>query len=101
MRKLLCAAALGCGIVFCAWAADILPSAGKLRATTMQRLLLVDAERLGNRIVAVGDRGYIVLSDDGGTSWKRAKSPPAPLLTALDFLDAQAGLAVGHHPALL
>jgi photosystem II stability/assembly factor-like uncharacterized protein len=67
----------------------------------MQRLLLVDAERLGNRVVAVGDRGYIVFSDDGGTSWKRAKSPPAPLLTSIDFLDAQAGLAVGHDSVIL
>jgi photosystem II stability/assembly factor-like uncharacterized protein len=78
-----------------------LPAAGPLRSTTMQRLLLVDAQRLGNRIVAVGDRGYIVYSDDGGVSWKRAKSPAAPLLTSIDFLDAQAGLAVGHDAVIL
>jgi photosystem II stability/assembly factor-like uncharacterized protein len=102
MKKVLGAAALCCGIVFAApLDVDVLPAAGPLRATTMQRLLLVDAERLGNRIVAVGDRGYIVLSDDGGTNWKRAKSPPAPLLTAIDFLDAQAGLAVGHDSVIL
>jgi photosystem II stability/assembly factor-like uncharacterized protein len=67
----------------------------------MQRLLLVDAQRLGNRIVAVGDRGYIVASDDGGTGWKRANAPSAPLLTSLDFLDAQSGLAVGHDAVIL
>ena len=102
MRKLLGAAALGCGIVLCAWAApDILPASGPLRATTMQRLLLVDAERFGNRIVAVGDRGYIVLSDDRGATWRRAKSPAAPLLTGVDFLDDQLGIAVGHDSAIL
>jgi predicted neuraminidase len=36
----------------------------------MQRLLLIDATRHGSRVVAVGDRGYIVLSDDEGKTWK-------------------------------
>jgi photosystem II stability/assembly factor-like uncharacterized protein len=67
----------------------------------MQRLLLVDAERFGSRIVAVGDRGYIVVTDDQGKTWKRAKTPPAPLITALDFLDDQSGIAVGHDSVIL
>lgn len=67
----------------------------------MQRLLLVDAERFGSRIVAVGDRGYIVFTDDQGKTWKRAKTPPAPMITALDFLDDQAGIAVGHDSVIL
>jgi photosystem II stability/assembly factor-like uncharacterized protein len=96
------AAAFCCGAVLLAVSAkEILPETGPLGATTMQRLLLVDAERFGSRIVAVGDRGYIVISDDQGRSWKRAKSPPAPLLTALDFLDDQQGLAVGHDSVIL
>ena len=67
----------------------------------MQRLLLVDAERFGSRIVAVGDRGYIVFTDDQGKTWKRAKTPPAPMIAALDFLDDQAGIAVGHDSVIL
>lgn len=74
---------------------------GPLSATTLQRLLLADAVRMGNRIVAVGDRGYIVLSDDGGASWKRARSPAAPLLTAVRFVDARRGWAVGHDSVIL
>ena len=104
MKKLLGAAALGCGIVFCAWAAspgEVLPASGPVSATTMQRLLLLDAERFGNRIVAVGDRGYIVLSDDHGAHWRRAKAPNAPLLTAIDFLDDQLGIVVGHDSVIL
>lgn len=101
MRKLLGAAALGCGILFCASAAEVLPQEGLLRATTMQRLLLLDAERFGNRIVAVGDRGYIVISDDRGATWRRAKSPRTPMLTSVDFLDDQLGIAVGHDSAIL
>lgn len=98
------AAALGCGIFFGAWAAfegDLLPSTGPLRASTVQRLLLLDADRAGTRIVAVGDHGYILLSDDAGKSWRRAKAPDEPLLTAIDFLDDRLGLAVGHDSAIL
>ena len=74
---------------------------GAIPAATVQRLLLLDASRLGNRIVAVGDHGYIVLSDDGGKSWRRAKAPAAPLLTAVDFADDKLGLAVGHDTTIL
>jgi len=81
--------------------AEVLPASGPLGKTTMGRLLLLDAARMGNRVVAVGDRGYIVLSDDNGESWRRAKSPPAPLLTAVDFADATHGWAVGHDSVIL
>jgi photosystem II stability/assembly factor-like uncharacterized protein len=104
MRRILGAAALGCGIFFGAWAAfegDLLPSSGLLRPSTVQRLLLLDADRAGSRIVAVGERGYILLSDDTGKSWRRAKSPDEPELTAIDFLDDRLGLAVGHDSAIL
>ena len=65
------AAALGCGIFFCAlpFAKDVLPESGPLVPRTVQRMLLVDAERFGNRIVAVGDHGYIVITDDYGKTW--------------------------------
>ena len=84
-----------------AFGKEILPASGPLWATTMQRLLLVDATRVGNRIVAVGDRGYIVYSDDHGARWARAKAPPAPLLTAVEFVDAKMGWAVGHDAVIL
>jgi len=82
-------------------AAAILPDSGPLPAVTMERLLLIDAKRLGGRIVAVGDRGYIVISDDEGRTWRRARSPAAPLLTAVEFLDAKTGWAVGHDSIIL
>ena len=82
-------------------AADILPESGPLPKVTMERLLLVDATNRGSRVIAVGDRGYIVLSDDNGKTWRRAKSPAAPLLTAVEFLDATTGWAVGHDSVIL
>ena len=81
--------------------AEILPESGPLPKVTMERLLLIDATHRGSRVIAVGDRGYIVLSDDNGKTWRRAKSPPAPLLTAVEFLDATRGWAVGHDSVIL
>lgn len=74
---------------------------GPLPTVTMERLLLTDAVRIGNRVVAVGARGYIVYSDSNGDSWSRAKAPAAPLLTAVRFADAKHGWAVGHDSVIL
>jgi photosystem II stability/assembly factor-like uncharacterized protein len=103
MKKVLGAAALCCGLASWAIAAPepAQSQPGPLTATTMRRLVLTDAVRMGNRIVAVGDRGYIVSSDDGGATWKRAKTPAAPLLTAVRFIDAKRGWAVGHDSVIL
>lgn len=59
--------------------AEVLPESGPLPKVTMERLLLIDATHKGSRVVAVGDRGYIVLSDDNGKTWRRARSPAAPV----------------------
>ncbi|APV48376.1 hypothetical protein BWI17_00945 [Betaproteobacteria bacterium GR16-43] len=74
---------------------------GPLTKVTMERLLLTDAARAGSRVVAVGDRGYIVYSDSNGETWSRAKAPAGPLLTAVDFVDAKNGWAVGHDAVIL
>ncbi|MEO8386564.1 MAG: hypothetical protein ABI583_15040 [Betaproteobacteria bacterium] len=80
----------------------VMPAEGPLSKRTISRLLLTDAARIGNRVVAVGDRGYIVYSDSNGESWTRAKTPPdTPLLTAVFFLDAKTGWAVGHDSVIL
>ncbi|MGZ5039854.1 MAG: WD40/YVTN/BNR-like repeat-containing protein [Usitatibacter sp.] len=105
-RKWTGAAALCCGIFLFACAEKPAPppdlqASGRLPAATLQRLLLEDAERFGNRVVAVGDRGYIVVTDDQGKSWRRAKAPAAALLTGVDFLDDQLGIAVGHDTTIL
>ena len=38
--------------------------------------LLLGVAKAGPRLVAVGHRGHVVLSDDGGESWRQAKSVP-------------------------
>jgi len=94
------AAVLGCGLVVCAAAVAQAPTPPVLTPCTMQRLLLIDAARAGKRVVAVGDRGAIVLSDGDGKTWRAAQAPAAPLLTAVAFL-GDAGLAVGHDAVIL
>ena len=66
-----------------------------------QRLLLLDTTHAGSRLIAVGEAGHIVYSDDAGSHWKRAQSPAHALLTAVYFVDDQHGWAVGHDMLIL
>ena len=64
--------------------------------------LLIALAEAGSRLVAVGDRGIIVLSDDRGRSWAQALDVPTEaLLTGVCFLDAEHGVAVGHDEVIL
>jgi photosystem II stability/assembly factor-like uncharacterized protein len=64
--------------------------------------LLIALAEAGSRLVAVGDRGIIVLSDDHGRSWAQALDVPSDaLLTGVCFVDAEHGVAVGHDEVIL
>ncbi|WP_095109772.1 YCF48-related protein [Pseudomonas sp. Irchel 3E20] len=63
--------------------------------------LVVDVAHAGPRLVATGDRGHILYSDDQGTTWVQAKVPTRQLLTALFFVDDKNGWAVGHDAQVL
>lgn len=59
--------------------------------------LLLAATWAGTRIVAVGQGGIIVISDDGGRHWRQADSvPTSATLTDVRFADARNGWAIGH-----
>jgi photosystem II stability/assembly factor-like uncharacterized protein len=58
--------------------------------------LYLDVARAGTRVVAVGDRGSIIYTDDEGAHWRKAESPTGVLLTAVCFSDSRNGWAVGH-----
>lgn len=63
---------------------------------------LLAAARAGARLVAVGDHGVVLLSDDGGARWRQARSVPVrSALTAVSFADERRGWAVGHWGAVL
>jgi photosystem II stability/assembly factor-like uncharacterized protein len=64
--------------------------------------LLLGVTRAGPRIVAVGEYGNIVLSDDDGKTWRQAKKVPSTVtLTAVAFVDDKTGWAVGHDTLIL
>jgi photosystem II stability/assembly factor-like uncharacterized protein len=64
--------------------------------------LLLGVTRAGKRIVAVGEYGNILLSDDDGKTWTQAKDVPTTVtLTAVHFVDEKTGWAVGHDTLIL
>ena len=63
--------------------------------------LLTDMAAAGPRVVAVGQRGHILFSDDGGATWKQARVPTRALLTAVHMHDERTGWAVGHDAVIL
>lgn len=63
--------------------------------------LVIDATRAGQRLVAVGEWGAIRISDDRGANWQSVRTPTEETLTAVQFLDASRGWAVGHHGTVL
>lgn len=56
----------------------------------------------GKRLVAVGDYGIVLLSDDDGRTFRQARSVPvSSTLTEVSFVDAEHGWAVGHWGVIL
>ncbi len=65
------------------------------------RALLLDVARTGEKFVAVGDQGIIVISTTQGASWQQVLVPTRATLTGVSFPDAQHGWAVGHGGVIL
>lgn len=62
---------------------------------------LYGVARAGTRLIAVGQRGHIVLSEDDGASWTQASVPVSTDLVAVSFPTATHGWAVGHGGVVL
>lgn len=64
--------------------------------------LLVSAADLGDSIVAVGQFGHVVVSNDKGETWHQAKQVPTQaLLTSVYFANDKVGYAVGHDATII
>ncbi|MHB9801085.1 WD40/YVTN/BNR-like repeat-containing protein [Pseudomonas sp. MT3] len=63
--------------------------------------LLVGLASAGQRLVAVGQRGHILYSDDAGKHWQQARVPVSSDLVAVHFPSARHGWAVGHDGVVL
>ncbi|RJG01370.1 WD40/YVTN/BNR-like repeat-containing protein [Noviherbaspirillum sedimenti] len=74
------------------------PVAGALKISKQPILALATVNK---KIVAVGLRGLIALSDDGGKIWRQAKVPVQSDLTAVTFPNDRNGWAVGHDGVII
>jgi photosystem II stability/assembly factor-like uncharacterized protein len=63
--------------------------------------LLNGLARAGERVVAVGQRGHALYSDDAGQTWLQAKVPVSSDLVAVTFPTPSLGWAVGHDGVVL
>jgi photosystem II stability/assembly factor-like uncharacterized protein len=66
-----------------------------------QRALINGLAQAGDRLVAVGQRGHVLLSDDQGKSWRQAVVPSSSDLVAVTFATPTQGWAVGHDGIVL
>lgn len=65
------------------------------------RSVLLGAARAGSRLVAVGERGIVLLSEDSGKTWRQVPVPVSVGLTAVRFVDAHHGWITGHAGVVL
>lgn len=109
LRSSALAAALALGLAG-AWAAidtgtpTLDPLDPLLRPATSVRQaassVLIAVTRAGNRLVAVGESGIVLVSDDA-RDWRQAAVPVSVTLTAVNFVSADRGWAVGHSGVVL
>lgn len=100
-KSLLGAAALA--LANLALAAPVGPALERpaVQSALAQRSVLQGAARAGDRLVAVGERGIVLLSDDQGRTWRQVSVPVSVGLTGVHFADAQHGWIIGHGGVIL
>lgn len=63
--------------------------------------LLLGAAKAGANLLVVGERGHVLRSTDQGKSWQQIVVPTQATLTAVTFVNALHGWAVGHDLTIL
>ena len=106
MKRIVVAAAVAVVGLFAATSAYSItapaPNAEAVKSKLVTEALLLGVTRAGSRLVAVGEYGDILLSDDNGEHWRQAtKVPTTVTLTAVYFTDDKTGYAVGHDTLIL
>lgn len=97
---LMLALALSAGVAGAAEVPDTL-NRPATRVARPGQVFLLGVAAAGERVVAVGERGVVVLSDDQGKTWRQAAVPVSVTLTAVSFATARKGWAVGHRGVIL
>lgn len=80
------------------WTAKPVPA---LQAPLAAKTRLLGMALAGQRLVAVGQQGVIVTSDDAGKNWTQMPVPVSQMLTRVRFKDATHGWAVGYDSVVL
>ena len=81
-------------------ASNPVPLSARAAPLASQSLLLDITKINPSTLVAVGERGHILLSSDG-QQWQQASVPVQSTLTAVYFVDETHGWAVGHDATIL
>lgn len=94
---------LGMAAALPAWSANVPAVLSQAALVTPKALgaATLAVTRAGKRLVAVGERGTVLLSDDHGASWKQAAVPVQATLTTVRFADEKTGWAAGHLGVIL
>jgi len=72
-----------------------------VKAPLASQSLLLDITNIGqDKLVAVGERGHIIISTDG-VNWQQATVPVQTTLTNVFFYNEKLGWAVGHDTTIL
>lgn len=79
---------------------DLLDRPAKI-SSRADRSVLLAVGRADRRLVAVGEAGILLLSDDNGTTWRQVKVPTSVTLTNVRFVSASVGWVVGHGAVIL
>lgn len=70
-------------------------------AAVLERQPLLAVTRAGRRLIAVGLRGLVIISDDRGHTWRQAAVPAQSDLVSVSFVTPSRGWAVGHEGVIL
>ena len=70
-------------------------------AKLAERTTLLSLAEAGQRLVAVGQRGHILLSDDQGETWRQVTAPHNEMLDRVRFRSASHGWAVGYDATIV
>ena len=107
-RRALLKASFGVGVLFLPFRSEAAELTGfdaldnaAIAVKDPSSALLEAITRAGDRLVAVGEHGIIIYSDDGGASWVQAEVPVNVTITCVQFANAKAGWAAGHFGAIL
>lgn len=104
LRRRSLAPLLAAGLAPATWAAAV-PGPLQRPAIALQapeRCVCLGLALAGQRVVAVGERGVVLLSDDAGQHWRQAAQVPVSVtLTAVQFVSERIGWALGHQGVVL